>query len=307
MFGRSYWGGSWFGPRWWGDGGTGTPIPTGLVIRHQGDVGNSLVGPGSLSYSIRRLPDELRLDFDDGVFKRSPGDPLAPMSYSPTLSIHHAGYAGVSGFSDGHYLVGFHLNGAEEPFSVRPTYVRGGVAEYSTDLSVQGQIPTSPEMVLLWMKHRLIDRGVFLEKQVEIAMTAEGEPIPGQYYGRIIPPDWRLLESDGGGRWDAKMRGRVTVIVHQLADVDLPGTDRNALTTFAGHPGLYRKAREVIDALHQVSARDASCAILTVEPLQCFGIYPPRRYGRDRKFAYLRVPMDVQIQVRLSVDLDAYD
>lgn len=33
MFGRRYWSGSYFGPRYWGDGGSGVPVPSGQTPR----------------------------------------------------------------------------------------------------------------------------------------------------------------------------------------------------------------------------------------------------------------------------------
>lgn len=269
-----------------------------LMVRHQGFSGWGPITAEVFSYSVTRLPDGAQLDFADGQFKAASGVGTAQLAlaYNAVTGLHEAVHADTAGWIDGHYLVGIHQEGAAVAAHTRPAYVENGVDEALAEV---GNVSTSPEMVFLAIKHRLIDRGVFLPAQCEIGLAPEPAPSVGALYGRIQPPDWRTFQSEGMGRYGRTLTGRINVRVYQRAVQDhAGGGDVKAMVS---PTGLMRRATKVCGALDEFMPRQASFDALLIHPLELFGLYPPKRYGADRQWFYQPVPLDAEMVLKLPV------
>lgn len=242
-----------------------------VTIRHE-----SRSAALSLSAAVRREPDGAYWDFAGSWSDQAATTPLtATPSGAGTTLYAAASAAAIS--EDGLYAVEF------RDASGAVLYER-----YASVLGGTDGAPAAPQErpseladILLAVRRRLVEEGVFSDRQVDLALADEPDPAPveGAVFGRVCPLDCPGGPmADGGGRHVTDVQAPILVRVYARKAGDRVHLARRAL---AYNGGLLRRANRVVDALQQFAPVDAAANVIVAEPLRLAASARPVRYAAD--------------------------
>lgn len=272
------------------------PAPAGaaipLLIRHE-----SRTAGLSLSAAIRREPDGMYRDFDGDSWSRSRS--LVPLSEAVSPSGSRAYLAGERSGSldDGLYAVEF-VDAAGALVAERYATVLGG-SDGATP-GIYTEVASELSDIALAVRRRLVERGVFLDDQVEVDLADNEDPHPdqGALFGRVCPLDTPGGPmQDGGGRHVTDAQAPLLVRVYARRATDRVHTARRAL---AYPKGMLRLVRATIDALDQFAPDDAAANVITSEPLRLASSVRPVRYRTDSIWYRADIQFSTSYRMRLG-------
>lgn len=253
-------------------------------------------GSRTLSAAIRREPDGAYWDFAGSSWGAS--ITTTPLTPSPSGAIHvYSASSPAAITADGVYSVLIREAGA----TVATRYATlidgddgapGLPAERSSDLAD----------VLLAVRERLVERGVFTDATAEIALADDVEAYPddGATFCRVCCFDPRADDMEvGGGRAQVVLQVPILIRIAQRKAYDRPFVARRALTN---PDGILRKARAVMDALTQFIPTDAAACPIVCEPLRLASPSRPVRYSGDETWFRADIQFSTSHRVRFACD-----